>query len=123
MSVHLELYPTELSQVLAEIGYETEGSDQCNKKLVLTGVLKCYIDYLRTNVIDLQALVKDAGLHGCNSEIEELTDSKDSVSLGSGKHLKWLIESELICLRSKANQTSLDGVSDAIRRLDLAMVI
>lgn len=73
--------------------------------------------------MDFQALEKDACHKGCDSETEGLIDVKDGISLGSDKHLKWLVEKELICLRSKPNQTNLDSVSDAIRRLDLAMVI
>jgi hypothetical protein len=123
LSVHLEIYPEELSQALTHIGVESKQPDQYNKNLALTGVLKCYIDYLKEGIPNIQELIKDADHRSCASETEVLVDVKDGITLGSGKHLKRLVESELRCLRSKPNQASIDGISDAIRRLDLAMVI
>ncbi|KAM3581957.1 hypothetical protein VKS41_005397 [Umbelopsis sp. WA50703] len=122
LSVHLEIYPEELSQALTHIGVESKQPDQYNKNLALTGVLKCYIDYLKEGIPNIQELIKDADHRSCASETEVLVDVKDGITLGSGKHLKRLVESELRCLRSKPNQASIDGISDAIRRLDLAMV-
>lgn len=110
-----------MNDILAEGGVDNLKSNLNSKSLVLLGVLKAYVDFLIRQCPTMHGVVKRE-----NQNNEGFEDSKNVESHGSPlvsiQQLKKLVDSGLTCLRSKQDQISADSVSEAVRRLDLAMV-
>ncbi|GAB5589280.1 Rho guanine nucleotide exchange factor (GEF) 17 [Umbelopsis nana] len=121
LSAYIEIYPDDVNDILAEGGVDNLKSNLNSKSLVLLGVLKAYVDFLIRECPTMHGVVKSESQNNKGFE-----DSKNLESHGSPlvsiQQLKKLVDSGLTCLRSKQDQISADSVSEAVRRLDLAMV-
>ncbi|KAI9287845.1 hypothetical protein BC943DRAFT_202421 [Umbelopsis sp. AD052] len=121
LSAHIKLHPEDFADLLGEGEAEDSKNSQNGKIVSLLATLKAYAAYLEKNYPDIHGLIGQDSQPDENVENTEKAEGK-VLSLGSTHRLRKLADSGLSCFRSKQHQNNVDGICDAFRRLELAMV-
>lgn len=123
MSAYIKLTSDDLTEILAGAAFEDHKTMHHSKNTVLLGILKAYVNFLVSECPNIHEIIKKQSQSHQNFDSGQDAGIKSASSLGSTQHLKKFVDTGLACLPSKPHQNSVDGISEAVRRLDLAMVM